>query len=77
MRCGKLLKNKKNYTNLELETRFGKHSTKRCQNIGSLLRDRKVDYWGRLRLDVILPIVSQRQFYQGDTEKAFVKLSVN
>jgi len=64
-RSWKILKNKLNHSNSELQARFGKQSKKRQSIILNLLKSGDLEYWRRLHWDIILPILSERHIYQG------------
>jgi len=63
---GKIFMNNiRNYSNLDLERRFRKHNKKERTLTPASLSKRTLEHWQRWRWDVILPIVFQRQIYQG------------
>jgi len=65
-RSGKIPKNwKRNYLNKELESSFSPKTTRQRSILGSLLMSGKLEYWLRLRWDLMLPMVSEHQIYQG------------
>ena len=59
------MNNIRNYSNLDLKRRFGKHNKKEYTLTPASHSKGTLDLWQRWRWDVILPIVFQRQMYRG------------
>jgi len=65
MCSGRLSKNSRELMNHQLQARFGSLTKYQKKRMRELLKSGELELWGRLCLDVILPIVSECQIYQG------------
>jgi len=59
------------YTNMVPALQFRKLTLTQRARTHKLIREGKLQYWGGLHLDVILPIVSERQIYHGRDRRKF------